>query len=323
MPKVSIIIPVYNAEKYLNQCLESLCNQTLTDFEVVCINDGSTDSSLEILQDFASKDSRFIIIDKKNEGQGVARNIAIKQAKGEYLLCLDSDDWLETDALEKAYNKIKIDNTDILFFDVYNYSEKNKKKYLYNYSGIYKNFKNKPFTPNDAGKILFQTNGLPFKMYRTKFLQNNNIEYSSHKFIEDAPFYIKSMLCAEKISCLPAPIYNYRVSLKSATYNYKNYFECIPEVYDICFDIIKTFKPQNDILQSFLENRIKSLLHFYSHTPIYQKNKYFNMMKKIIKKHFLQYGLDKNLQQIYSMNSFEYQLRTNFEKTKIVLKSNI
>ena len=128
MPKVSIIIPVYNAEKYLNQCLESLCNQTLTDFEVVCINDGSTDSSLEILQDFASKDSRFIIIDKKNEGQGVARNIAIKQAKGEYLLCLDSDDWLETDALEKAYNKITTDNTDILFFDVYNYSEKNKKK---------------------------------------------------------------------------------------------------------------------------------------------------------------------------------------------------
>lgn len=323
MPKVSIIIPVYNAEKYLNQCLESLCNQTLTDFEVVCINDGSTDSSLEILQDFASKDSRFIIIDKKNEGQGVARNIAIKQAKGEYLLCLDSDDWLETDALEKAYNKITTDNTDILFFDVYNYSEKNKKKYLYNYSGIYKNFKNKPFTPHDAGRILFQTNGLPFKMYRTKFLQNNNIEYSSHKFIEDAPFYIKSMLCAEKISCLPAPIYNYRVSLKSATYNYKNYFECIPEVYDICFDIIKTFKPQNDILQSFLENRIKSLLHFYSYTPLYQKSKYFNMMKNIIKKHFLQYGLDKNLHQIYSMNSFEYQLKTNFEKTKIVLEANI
>ena len=126
MPKVSVIIPVYNTSKYLNQCLESIQNQTFTDFEAICINDGSTDSSLEILKEFASKDDRFIIINKKNEGQGIARNLGIQQANGEYIIFIDSDDWLETEGLEKAYKKIKEDSADILIFDFYFFSDKDQ-----------------------------------------------------------------------------------------------------------------------------------------------------------------------------------------------------
>lgn len=323
MPKVSIVIPVYNAEKYLNQCLESLCNQTLTDFEVICVNDGSKDSSLEILKNFASKDSRFIIINKKNEGQGIARNIAIEQAKGEYLLCLDSDDWLEKDGLKKAYNKITADKTDILFFDVYRYIDKEQKKYTLKYTEIYKNFKNQPFNMKSAGKTYLLTNSLPFKLYNLNFIKENNILFSPHKFNEDVPFYIKAMLCAKQISCLSTPIYNYRVLTKSASSNYKKYFECIPQVYDICFDIIKDFETEKDILNSFLENRKISLIYFYEQTPLLYKIKYHKMMQKIIRKHFLPYSFDETLKEIYHTNPYIWILSQKIKQTRLCFKSII
>ena len=92
MPKVSVIIPVYNVEKYLKQCLDSVVNQTLKDIEIICVNDGSTDNSLEILEEYAQKDNRIIIISQENQGQSVARNIALEKATGEYVGFVDSDD---------------------------------------------------------------------------------------------------------------------------------------------------------------------------------------------------------------------------------------
>jgi glycosyltransferase involved in cell wall biosynthesis len=98
-PTISIIIPVYNAEKYLNKCLESVINQTLKDIEIICINDGSTDNSLDILQKYAKQDNRFIIINQDSSGAGVARNAGLDKAQGEYLAFLDSDDFFELDML--------------------------------------------------------------------------------------------------------------------------------------------------------------------------------------------------------------------------------
>ena len=107
MTKVSIIIPVYNRENYLPKALDSAVNQTLKDIEIICIDDCSTDNSLGILKEYASKDNRIIVLEQKeNQGQGVARNRALDIAKGEYIMCLDSDDWLELNACELAYNQI-------------------------------------------------------------------------------------------------------------------------------------------------------------------------------------------------------------------------
>lgn len=321
MPKVSIIIPVYNCEKYLKECLDSVLSQTLQDFELICINDGSTDDSFKILQEYAQKDSRFIIIDKCNEGQGVARNLGIKKATGEYLICLDSDDWLEKEALELAYNKIKEDNSDILFFDAYRFVMKYNKKYVLKYTEIYKNFKENPFSPQDAGKILFLTNGLTFKMYNLDFIKRNNVRFSECKFIEDATFYIKAMLTAEKIICLSKPLYNYRIQNKSSTTDYKEYFKCVPKVYDECFEIIKEHQISDDILKSFIENRKGALLYFYSMTPFIYKYRYYKMMQKIIKTHFAKYELSPELSMILSTNFLVYELKTHIEKTIYVLKA--
>ena len=108
IPKISVIVPVYNVEKYLSECLDSIINQTLKDIEVICVNDGSTDSSLSILQDYASKDDRIKIIDKKNEGLGYTRKVGLDNAIGDYILFCDSDDkYISDDVFEKLYNEIK------------------------------------------------------------------------------------------------------------------------------------------------------------------------------------------------------------------------
>ena len=105
MPKVSVIIPIYNVEKYIRQALESVVNQTLCDIEIICINDCTPDKSFEIVKEYASKDDRFVLLEQEtNQGQGVARNWGIDVAKGEYIMFLDPDDWFELDACEVLYN---------------------------------------------------------------------------------------------------------------------------------------------------------------------------------------------------------------------------
>ena len=113
MPKVSVIIPVYNVEKYLRECLNSVINQTLKDIEIILVDDGSTDSSLSICQEYAKKDDRIIVLTQQNQGAAVARNNGIKIAKGEYLSILDSDDYFDLSMLEKLYNKAVKDDLDI------------------------------------------------------------------------------------------------------------------------------------------------------------------------------------------------------------------
>ncbi len=98
-PKISAIIPVYNSQQYLKNCLDSILNQDLQELELICVNDGSSDNSLNILNDYAKKDSRIKILNQQNQGQGAARNKGIKAAKGEYLIFVDSDDMIESSSI--------------------------------------------------------------------------------------------------------------------------------------------------------------------------------------------------------------------------------
>ena len=104
MPKVSIIVPTYNVENYLRECMDSIVGQTLKDIEIICINDGSTDGSLEILKNYAAKDPRIIIVDKKNEGYGVGMNIGLERASGEYIGIVEPDDFVPDNMYEDLYN---------------------------------------------------------------------------------------------------------------------------------------------------------------------------------------------------------------------------
>ena len=116
MPAISIIIPVYNVEKYLRRCLDSVLNQTFTDWQAICVNDGSPDGSGEILVEYAARDSRFIIVNKENGGLSDARNAGLPHATGEYIMYLDSDDFIHPQTMEIAYHMARRDNSDIVSF---------------------------------------------------------------------------------------------------------------------------------------------------------------------------------------------------------------
>lgn len=117
MAEVSIIVPVYNVESYLAKCLDSCINQNFTDMEIVCVNDGSNDSSVEILQAYSKFDSRIKIINKKNGGLSSARNAGIAEACGKYIMFVDSDDWISSDAVGKLYKNAEDNNSDVVIFD--------------------------------------------------------------------------------------------------------------------------------------------------------------------------------------------------------------
>ena len=117
MPLVSIIVPIYNVEQYLVECLDSLVNQTLRDIEIICVNDGSPDRCADIVRDYMLRDERILLIEQENKGLSGARNAGLKLAKGEYVYFMDSDDWLEHDAMEMCYQAATRDNVDVVLFD--------------------------------------------------------------------------------------------------------------------------------------------------------------------------------------------------------------
>ena len=129
-PIISIIVPVYNTGKYLEKCLESIISQSLTNFEVICIDDGSTDNSYDILTTYKEKYNNFKIIYQENQGVAIARNNGLKYANGDYIIFIDSDDFITNDYLEKLYNESIITNADVVICNFYRYYD----KYIYIYT---------------------------------------------------------------------------------------------------------------------------------------------------------------------------------------------
>lgn len=127
-PKISIIVPVYNTQPWLTDCLDSVLRQTMDDFEVICVDDGSTDGSGLILQEYAAKDSRVLIISQSNQGVSAARNKGLEAARGEYIYFLDSDDYIESDLLETACRELDSKNLDLVFFDTHVFGERGIKQ---------------------------------------------------------------------------------------------------------------------------------------------------------------------------------------------------
>ena len=178
-PKVSVIIPVYNAERYLKQCLDSIINQTLKEIEIICVDDGSTDSSLEILKKYEKKDGRVQIIQQKNQFAGVARNNGLKIARGKYVFFIDSDDFCEISLLNSVFLVAEKNNVDIVAFDHYLYDEKNKtNKRIYdvNYRNIIEK-KNNIFNYKDfPTRIMSSINPVPWNKLIKSF--NREMEFN-------------------------------------------------------------------------------------------------------------------------------------------------
>lgn len=194
---ISVIIPVYNVEDYLHVCLNSILKQSYEDFEIICIDDASTDSSLEILEYFTKKDSRVKILkNDSNRGPGFSRNRGLDEAKGKYISFLDGDDWFSQDAFEILVEKAEKDNLDLLLFKNIVYYEETREFGMEAYYDMefMNEFENKIFNHWDLDKTkLFVMSNAPWnKFYLKSFLDENNIRFPNENLIhEDNPFFIK------------------------------------------------------------------------------------------------------------------------------------
>lgn len=217
MPKVSVIVPVYNVEKYLRQCLDSVINQTLKDIEIICVDDKSPDGSSHILKEYALRDNRIKIIkNEENKGTGYSRNIAISQATGDYIMLLDSDDWYEEYTCEKAYNQISQNDDDIAFFNFIKVFEFNNSYLICNYTNkMYERYGNNSINFSQIDKSLNFFGSFHWSaIYKKEFLIKNSVKYTDSISCEDIPFRIKATVNADKISVINDCLYNYRITQK-------------------------------------------------------------------------------------------------------------
>ncbi|WP_157151027.1 glycosyltransferase family 2 protein [Brachyspira sp. SAP_772] len=223
MIKVSVVVPIYNVENYLEKCLDTIINQTLKEIEIICIDDCGKDNSVNILREYAKKDNRIKIIShKENKGLGIARNTGIKEAKGEYISFIDSDDFISKDFLYNLYNTAKKYDSDIVnTLNIKFYENKKSRKFLYT-------FKQREFEStwnlNDIENFYSKQAVTPYvwnKLYKTSFLLENNLYFMDIKLgIEDADFTIRLMAHKPKISFNNASIYYYRQRKDSLSSKY-------------------------------------------------------------------------------------------------------
>ena len=209
--KVSIIIPVYNPGELLNRCLDSASNQTLKDIEIICIDDGSSDGSLDILNRYAKNDSRFKVLSQPNLGAGIARNKGLEYANGEYIVFLDSDDYIESDMCECLYNHAKRLDSDLVLFNNRWYLGDNSTRDFIHFDSFEEDPKTFVFDYRFIhNKVLSGFFGVIWtKFYKKSFLEDNNIGFPSHKLYNDLEFHIKSVLLAKRIAYCPKIFYHY------------------------------------------------------------------------------------------------------------------
>lgn len=210
--KISVIVPIYNTEEYLERCLDSLINQTIDDYEIILIDDGSTDNSRAIAERYEKEYDNVILLSQKNKGQSAARNYGLKHARGEYIYFCDSDDFTDINLLQKGYENSKKYSTDIFFFNFKEIkSSESCKEKVYD-SSLYVNTEDIL-----SGRELLQEGVLSdtflnvvwSQIYRKKFLEDNNFYFIEGVIYEDVDFVFKTMMHAKRIKYCPEVLYTY------------------------------------------------------------------------------------------------------------------
>jgi len=264
MPKVSVVVPVYNVEKYIRECLDSIISQTLGDIEIICVNDGSTDNSLAVLEEYAEKDDRIKIISKPNSGYGHTMNVGIEVAAGDYIGIVESDDYIKQNMYETLYNIAIKNDLDFIKADFYRFSYVGKnQKIQYNYiAGLCPELYNQIIRPYDNLIVFRFIMNTWSGIYKREFLVKHNIRHneSPGASFQDNGFFFQTFCRANRAYFLNEPFYmNRRDNPNSSVKNKEKVF-CICEEYGF----IREFLKNNGLLTHFM--------------PVYQLKKYHNYM---------------------------------------------
>ena len=261
--KVSVIIPVYNAEKYLRECLESVVNQTLKEIEIICVDDGSTDGSLAILHEYAAKDRRVRILTQKNQYAGIARNHGMKIAQGEYFAFWDSDDLFELNALEEMYRHAIKTEADICLCGSDRFDTVSMQRESMPWMLNLKDVKQEPFCARDVNSIFQVTAPAPWsKLFSAAFIRLHDLHFQDTVRINDMYFVYSALALAEKIVYIDKAFIHYR---SGQTVNLQSGVTKTP---DICCTVhraicsrLKDESIWNDVKASFYQCVMKNLAY--------------------------------------------------------------
>lgn len=251
--KVSVIIPIYNNESYLKKCLQSVIDQTLQEIEIICVNDGSTDSSLNIINEFAEKDNRVVVIDKVNSGYGNSVNCGLDVARGEYIGIVESDDYIDAEMYEQLYATAKAQNAEIVKSNYWQHQDGTEDKYYEFFSGY---DYGKKLTPYKEEFMLCSNINLWSGIYEKSFLEQNRIRLNETPgaSYQDVSFTIKTMACADCVILLDSAFYHYRLDNPNSSVKSK------AKVYCICDEFNEVWNYLNE--REEIKERVKYIVPF-------------------------------------------------------------
>ncbi len=286
MPTISVIIPVYNVEKYLSQCLDTIIAQTFADIEIICVNDGSTDSSRKILEQYAKNDSRIKIVDKKNGGLSSARNAGMKIATGEFISFIDADDWVDTTMLEKLYQNITLLSSDISICAVHQFDELTQKiddsKPYFTLGYFDESFDNKVFSYRDTKDFLMNVCVMAWnKLYRKSFLDECQAQFPDGLVFEDGTFFFSIFFKTQRISLVRDFLYYYRINRTGSILKNggKQFFDII-DVVNLMYESLKSSDIFEDVKNEFFCKKADDINYRYELVDSSLKKSFAKKFKK-------------------------------------------
>ena len=314
--KVSIIVPVYNVEKYIGKCLDSLVNQTLKDIEIIIINDGSTDGSQKIIDKYKKKYPKLIkSYIKDNRGQGPARNFGLEKAEGKYIGYVDSDDYVKLNMYEKLYNIAVKTNADVVI---------TRDSKLKEAGFVHENYFIKEFEDKKENAF-FGNMGVCNKIYRKDLITNNNILFKEKKWYEDFAFTLKVLINAKNIEYYLDESLYYYLERSGSTMNNSNIKRNL-EIIDACDDIIdylrknKLYKEYYDIIEFLVIDHIyiSAIVRIIRAEADYKnKKEIINQLINYIKENFPNYKNNKYIKTLPKNRKIIYNL-INVKQYKLI-----
>lgn len=318
MTKVSIIIPFNNVESYIRECLDSVLAQTLQEIEIICINDASTDSSLDIVKEYMQKDSRIKLLEtSKRLGQGYARNRGIEIATGEFIGFVDSDDFIKPEMFEKLYNEAKNNDNDITMCQTVEYNDTTGEYIQSDYYSLnlLKEFENRVFSAEETQKYVLDINvALWNKLYKREFLLEIGEVFPEGFIYEDLPFFFGTYLKAKKIQIVWEEFYFYRINRKNSTMRQFNnkILDRLPMV-SLTYEKMKNTPFLHDMKKSIQAWIINDLFHRYTLLKENYQKEFFFLMKKVFENLEIEDINDNYWKRVYHFEGYLLVMNNTFE----------
>lgn len=281
-PVVSIIISIYNQEPYIEECINSIINQTFKNWELICINDGSTDNSLIVLEKFKNKYKNLILLNEPNCGLSCSRNKGIIRAKGKYILFVDSDDFIRSDTLDLLVSRMEQKNLDMLSFSGVNFIDSvgEKRRFIENDYWRFSRYLPKKFNKDcfcwrDCKNFLHRMAvSSCLTIYRTSFVKNSNIFFPEHVCFEDNLFFTKGITLAKRCAILDEKLYFRRIHSLSITQNWDKHFLDYIKICTMVLKYLESIRIENMVYENFRLCYIKGIQSRYNSFSDFYKKKY-------------------------------------------------